>query len=129
VLLCLCLFTSSCGESREANKQDSPLSKKLRRAESVSVELNTDEPKAASRPLDQETIAALADAFADAIDDPHPVLWEITGELHVVIDGKPATWLLGLHSSPEGTVGVTGSEYYRGIDSARALSVLRRVPE
>jgi hypothetical protein len=123
-ILCLCLVSGSCSESPQATKPDSPLSKKLRRAESVAVELHIEDLEIAKRPLDKTTIGALADAFADAVVDQNPEKWEVIGELHVVVDGKTQKWLLHLHPKFEGKVRVTASEYYRGLDSARPLSLL-----
>jgi hypothetical protein len=99
------------------------LSEKLRRAERVAVELYADEPDQ-PRSLDRQTIDRLADALSDAVAHRNTLTWEVTGRLTVTINGESEEWLLGLHPRCEGRVRVSGTEYYRGLDSARVLSVL-----
>lgn len=129
LLVALSLLASfgGCSESfddpRATPKQDNAPSRLLR-AETVAVEFSMDKPDTPPRSLDKEAIDGLADAFRDAVGDDDPLKWEITGRLHVVIDGEPTTWLLSLHPDYEGRLRVTASEYYRGLDSERLLRIL-----
>jgi hypothetical protein len=123
IVLSLCALLGGCSDPATQIKSDSALSEKLRRAERVAVELYADEHDQPEL-LDRQTIDRLADAMSDAVAHRNTLTWEVTGRLTVTIEGKSEEWLLGLHPESEGRVRVSGSEYYRGLDSARVLSAL-----
>ena len=122
--LFFCSFSASCIDTSKEATSSSPLSEKLKRAERVAVLLYADEPESSPRSLGRQAIDQLVGALADAVVDPDPSKWDVTGRLTVVTDGQSEEWLLGLYPHQEGRVRVSAGEYYRGLDSARVLSAI-----
>jgi hypothetical protein len=62
--------------------------------------------------------------LANAVVDPDPLKWDVTGRLLIVTDGQTDEWLLSLYPDQEGRIRVSAKEYYCGLDSAQVLSAL-----